>query len=292
MSAPAPGSPEHRRLVTASKAAAILGLSPWQSPYSLWCEMKGWTEPDESNNQQRRGHYLEPAILAWWRDQHGQEVDTWVEQIWYPHEDWAGCTIDAGCSLNLPDRECQVLIEAKSASRMDDWGQPGTDEIPAYYLAQVYFQLAITGDERCYVPVIGPYLEFSEYVVEADQEAQQATLTACRRFYDSLSEDEPPALDAHPATYATVRKLHPDIEDSIVDLDAAIAREYVAASLDLKAATERERAAKTAVLDLMGRAKTATSAGVKVARRQASKHGISLVRTAKTTEPFTAREAS
>ncbi|WP_185972898.1 lambda-exonuclease family protein [Aeromicrobium piscarium] len=284
MTGPLPGSPEHRRLVTASKAAAILGLSPWQSPYSLWCEMKGWTEPDESNMQQRRGHYLEPAILAWWRDQHEGQIDTWIEQQWYPHEDWAGCTIDAGCSLNLPDREYQVLVEAKSASGMDEWGAPGTDEIPAYYLAQVYFQLAITGDERCYVPVIGPYLEFSEYVVEADQEAQQATLAACRRFYDSLSQDEPPTLDAHPATYATVRKLHPDIEDATIDLDRDIAHEYVAASLDLKAATERERAAKTVVLDAMGTAKSATSAGTKIARRQASKHGISLVRTAKTTD--------
>lgn len=288
MSAPTPGSPEHRRLVTASKAAAILGLSPWQSPYSLWCEMKGWTEPDESNAQQRRGHYLEPAILAWWRDQH-PEITLDGEQAWYPLDDWAGATPDSS-GLDAGDR--LVLVEAKSASRMDDWGQSGTDEIPPYYLAQVYFQLAITGAARCYVPVIGPYLEFSEYVIEGDREAQEQTLAACRRFYESLSEDWPPPLDAHPATYATVRKLHPDIEDEAVDLDPDVAREYVSASLDLKAATERERAAKTVVLDAMGRAKTATSAGTKVARRQASKHGISLVRTAKTTDPFTIQEAS
>ena len=40
MNAPAPGSPEWQRLMTASKVAAVLGLSPWQSPRNLTEGMK------------------------------------------------------------------------------------------------------------------------------------------------------------------------------------------------------------------------------------------------------------
>lgn len=281
MSAPTPGSPEHTRLVTASKAAAILGLSPWQSPYSLWQLMKGNVQPEAQNKAQSRGHYLEPAILSWWRDQHLGEYTNdeanYVEQAWHAHEDWAGATVDATVSIDE-----LVLVEAKSASRMDDWGTPGTDEIPDYYLAQVYFQLAVTGAARCYVPVIGPYLEFCEYVVEADPVMQEQTLAACRRFYDSLASDEPPALDSHTATFATVKALHPDIEKGEVhDLDLAIAFEFVEAASQLQAAEQRDRLAKSVVADRMGRANYADSNGQRIARRQPAKHGVSLVRVAK-----------
>lgn len=287
--APEPGSPEHTRLVTASKAPAILGLSPWQSPYSLWQLMKGNVEPEAQNRAQSRGHYLEPAILAWWRDQHPEFAD-WTTQPWSPLDDWAGCTVDMIAwsdetprdDVGLANAPGSVLVEAKSAARMDDWGTPGTDEIPDYYLAQVYFQLAVTGAARCYVPVIGPYLEFCEYVVEADPEMQEQTLAACRRFYDSLAADEPPALDSHPATFAAVKALHPEIEKGAThEMGAGEAREYVEACLALKAAEERERAVKTQLLDYMGRAQYADCKGQRIARRQPARHGVSLVRVAK-----------
>lgn len=276
--APEPGSPEHTRLVTASKAPAILGLSPWQSPYSLWQLMKGNVEPEASTATQRRGHYLEPAILAWWRDQHDARHKVYRDQVWHTLGDWAGATVDAQVEA---DGEV-ILVEAKSAARMDDWGTPGTDQVPDYVFAQVMFEMAVTGAARCYVPVIGPYLEFCEYVVEADPEMQEQTLAACRRFYDSLTADEPPALDSHPATFATVKALHPDIDKgATVDMAPEDAREYVGACLDLKAAEERERAAKTALLDHMGRAQYADCDGQRIARRQPARHGVSLVRVAK-----------
>lgn len=287
MSGPAPGSPEWRKIVTASKAAAIIGVSPWESPYSIWHEMKHGVAREQSDAM-KRGNYLEPAILAWWRDQHAPFIDSYIEQEWTPHEDWAGATVDAFCSINDPDREYQVIVEAKSAARMDEWGRPGTDEIPAYYLAQVYFQLAVTGTERCYVPVIGPYLEFSEYVVEADAEFQADILTRCRVFYDSLAADEPPDLDGSVATYDIVRKVHADIDaKTTVELAPQDAHEFVASALALDAAEQRARLARSTVLEVMGKANWADSRGVRVARRQNGAHGVNLVRVAKTTAALT-----
>lgn len=42
---PRPGTPEWRRIVSASKVPAILGLSRWQSPLSMWLKMRGDIEP-------------------------------------------------------------------------------------------------------------------------------------------------------------------------------------------------------------------------------------------------------
>ena len=41
-----PGSASWLRQVTASKVAAILGVSPWHSPLSMWRLMKGLDEPE------------------------------------------------------------------------------------------------------------------------------------------------------------------------------------------------------------------------------------------------------
>ena len=64
MSGPEPGSREWHRLITASKVPAILGLSPWQSPYSLWMQMSGRIDATPETTTTRRGHYLEAGVLA------------------------------------------------------------------------------------------------------------------------------------------------------------------------------------------------------------------------------------
>lgn len=275
-----PGSPAWSRIITASKVAAILGVSPWQSPRSLWHEMRGDVERPPSNAAQSRGHYLEPAILAWWRDQHGVADDRqWTAQPTYRLGDWAAATPDA-VTLGIPGlAEC--LVEAKSAADMDEWGEPGTDQIPAYYLAQVHWQLHVSKAVRCYVPVIGPYLRFSEYVVDRDDEIGALLEARCREFYDSLAGDEPPPLDNSTATLEVLRRLHPDItKGETVQLNPDDAREWLTASAAAKAAETRLTGAKSRVLDALAGAQYGEANGVRVARRQASGKGIALYATA------------
>ncbi len=290
MSAPEVGSPEWSRIVTASKMAAIIGVSPWESPYSCWHQMKGLASR-EQNQAMRRGIYLEPAILAWWRDQHPEQMAFYREQEWFPHESWAGATVDAYFGEKPTGRG--AIVEAKSAARMDEWGRPGTDEIPAYYLTQVYFQLAVSGAARCYVPVIGPFLDFSEYVVEADPAIQADLLERARVFYDSLAGDVPPELDSSVATYDVVRKLHPDIEaGAVVEFTLDEAGEFIIALNEKRASEARERAAKSLFLERMGRAQYAECNGVRVARRQPNQYGIQLNQVAKSPTALITQESA
>lgn len=270
-----PGSPEWLRIVTASKVAAILGLSPWDSPRSLWHRMRGDLPREEQTAAMSRGHYLEPAILAWWRDQHGVVVqDEYAEQMTYRLGEWAAATPDA---VALHPTHGLVLVEAKSTSV--EWD----NELPAYYLTQVLFQLAVSGLTRCYIPVIGPRLTFAEYVVDVADYAEDVPLimARCRAFYDSLSADVPPDLDDTVATYDAVRKVHPDIERGAeVELTKAQAWSLVRHTASSKVIEADLRLARSTVLDALGRAQYATHDGQRIARRQASKHGVSLVVTA------------
>lgn len=284
MSAAEPGSREWLSKVTASKAAAILGASPYESPYSMWHLMKGLVDKPPQTVEQGRGHYLEPSVLAWWRDQHPEYPEvTDHPHLTRPDYPWAAATPDLAATG--PDT---VLVEAKTAADANDWekwGTPGTDEIPVHYLTQCYFALALSGAARAYVPVLGPYLSFTEFVVEADEGIQSALLDQCETFYHSLHGDTPPPLDDHTATLATLKRRHPDIDQGeTVEIDTETAVEWIAAKGALKAAEARERLRRAHVMEAMGPAQYLTANGVRVARRQASGKGVALYATAKTAD--------
>lgn len=283
----APGSPEWLRTISASKVAAILGVSTWDSPRSMWHKMRGEVPNEEATKVQARGHYLEPAILAWWRDQHPDYHDH-VDQPTFTLSDWAVATPDASCLTHADDL---VIVEAKSARDMDEWGDPGTDVIPVEYLTQCYWQLHLSGALACFVPVIGPYLDFYEYIVEPDPDIGSDLEKRMRVFYDSLSADEPPPLDDTTATYDVIRKQHPDIDRGVsVQLAPAEAREYVEAMNGAKAGEARQRAAKSMVLERMGRAQYAACYGVRVARRQPNPTGVQINQVAKSTDQIPDQE--
>lgn len=284
MTAPTPGSPEWGRIVTASKVPAIIGVSPWESPRSMWHKMRGDVTDDRTESPvMLRGNILEPAVLAWWLHQHPEAVDA-GRQRYHQVDKWCGATTDLDAYMLSGESTSDVLdtlviVEAKTAARADEWGDTGTDLIPVHYLTQVYWQLAMCPEAvRAYVAVLlGPGLEFREYVVERDEDIQADLVARCRAFYDSLTGDEPPDLDDHTATVDVLRRLHPDIDDETVDIPAHTARDWLTAKLAVDAAQAAERKAKATVLDLMGQARHATSNGRRVARRQNGRHGVSLV---------------
>lgn len=268
------GDAEWTKLITASKVAAILGVSPWDSPRSVWHQMRGDVERGPQSEVMSRGHYLEPAILAWWRDQYeighdeGREYQLQPE---YRLGDWAAATPDM--VVCHPEHD-NVLVEAKSAAYDSDWGIEGTDEIPAYYLAQCYWQMHVSGVHRCYVPIITSRLRFAEYVVDYDPDIGDDLERRMRAFYDSLAGD-PPDLDDSVATFDTLRRLHPDIDaDATVNLTLDEALHFLDAVTELGHAEANERRWKAHVLDRMGRARFAVCNGIKVARRQPSGKGV------------------
>lgn len=271
-----PGTPEWRRVVTASKVAAILGVSPYESPRSLWHLMRGDVQPPAGATAvQSRGHYLEPAILAWWADQH-PEMELTGRQVLAtkPGLDWAAANLDAWAVRRDGDGPALAVVEAKSSDKDDEWGTPGTDEIPAYYAAQVIWAMHVSGAPIAYVPIITSHLAFREYVVHYDADLATDIEARCAAFYASLAAAVPPALDDHVATYESLRRIHPDIEDGTeVELDPAVAREFVEATRAARTADARLTGAKSALLDALGHSKRAVCAGQVIAQRQNTASG-------------------
>lgn len=273
---PLPGTPEWCALVTASKVPAILGLSPWDSPLSLWLKMAGRAPWDTESQAMRRGTMLENAVLDWWlADNPG--YDEAARQHWYalPGEEWCGATPDltilgAGDDLELVDAKTTTDDEA------DWWDGP-----PAHYVASSMWQLAMAPRaQRVHLAVLfGRRLTLRSFAVERDDAVCGALIDRAREFHASLAADTPPPLSGMACEYDAIRKAHPDIdrgETAVVPADVAAA--YVTAYR----ATKSLDALKARVLDAMGRAQYADDEhSNRIARRQSSKDGVALYFAAK-----------
>ena len=266
-----PGSPEWYRNLSASKIAAVMGTSPYDSPYSLWAKMTGKLAPEPQTDAMARGHYLEPAVAAWFGDQ---------------HPEWQ--IVDCGTFLHHAERRFAAspdrlaikpdgitdLVQIKSTTKSYEWGQPGTDEVPPDYRDQVLWEMECYGTARTHLAVIGPYLEFAEYVVDYDPERVAQLIAKATEFLALVDTDTAPSADSHGATYDAMRSVVSEVDpDQTVELDYHLAHRFVSATIGYKAAEAEHTGARSALLKAMGTAKVATFDGAKIADRRPSRPG-------------------
>lgn len=271
-----PGSPEWMQRMTASKVAAVLGLSPWESRFSLWNRMAGLIDSQPDTDQTRRGHYLESAVADWFHDQHA-EFELWPGEAWaHPERDWQAASPDRLLYDGDGRMSLEGLLEVKTTATDDEWGPAGTDQIPPYYRAQVVWQLDTLGLEIAYVAVLLPRLEFREYRIDYNADEAAFIRDECKAFMDSLPggpAEQRPDLDAHAQTYVAVQQLHDGIDGTNCDVSDHIGREFCDAVRGLKAAEVRELAARIQLADHMGDAKYAKWLGKTIADRRPGRNG-------------------
>lgn len=256
-----------------SEIAAVLGLSKWESPLSLWLR-KAQQIPldDEDKSEMEAGRRLEDAICQKFADVHDlggllQPAAT------YRHADRPWQIANPDRFIYDMDGEVEALLEAKFAIYDEEWGTPGTDEIPPYYLAQTRWYLDVFGLDTCFVEVfVGSQGEFREYIVRADESDQAYLRDAGGAFVASVAAGERPPVDGHDETYRAIRKLHPGIEPDLdIELSTATFSEYLEAKRLEKAFKAANNLASSLVLEEMGDAHRALYAREVVAHRIAGK---------------------
>lgn len=265
-----PGSPAWSRLMSASKVAAVLSASAYDSPRSLWLKMTGRDPGEPQTREQARGHYLEPACLAWWRDQHPEYTRHIVQPtVTRPGLAWGIATPDM---LSEGDGVPLRVVDAKSDAGMSDrFGTPGTDEMPLEYAAQLTWCMHLSGATVASLAVIGDRLEFAEYVLEYDAELAADIEEACAAFIRSVEEDDAPPLDDSRVTYESMRRAHPDIDrKGTVEVGPLLTARVDRMRAALAEAKAEENAVRSMLLEVMGKARLAKSGDRVVARRQAA----------------------
>jgi len=149
--------------ISGSRAAAILGMSPWATPFSVWQDiMEGRTpgfnaahkydyETFEGNVSTRWGLAFEDAIIKLVEGEAQQGIVEREASYMPPGIDFVTCHIDGLYHAT------NILHEGKTTTAYgfsDKWGEPGTDKIPIEYQIQVQHQMLCTGADSVIVSVL------------------------------------------------------------------------------------------------------------------------------------------
>lgn len=136
--------------IGASEVSAVVGISPWDTPFSLWLRKSGQIPPQEETIAMKLGHLLEPVIAQLWEEETGfRIVKASAKDIIYqdPEHPWRKCTPDRIGYEILPNGKKQkVLLEFKSTAVDID-----PDDVPDHYIAQCQYQMHVTGIHVCYL---------------------------------------------------------------------------------------------------------------------------------------------
>lgn len=237
--------------IGASEIAAVMGISPWESPFSLyWRKVNGWQ--NDASDEMSTGTFLEPTIATWFeqnRDPNENLVFDYAglyassDRPWQlatpdrlvylqcPEcagatvvDPWAACCIDCAGRGYRPD--LAAVLECKwVAASWDGWGDDGTDVIPVYYRAQVQWQMDVMDVGEAWVCALGPG-GFRTYRIRRDENDLRIMREHGRRFMDRLESFDPPDVDDHTATLAVVKRMNAAIDDVDVEIDPVLAAGY------------------------------------------------------------------
>lgn len=134
-----PAPPSLPPTIGASEVAAVLGLSPWLSPYKLWAQLTGLMPRyggGNGNLATRRGQILEPALRDWYAREAGIELQpgpTLAESPWTrPDAPWQAARPDGWNDTSL--------VEIKTTSGWEGWGPEESGLVPIHYATQVLWQ--------------------------------------------------------------------------------------------------------------------------------------------------------
>jgi len=270
-----------RKGVTASEIATVLGLSPWDSPYSLFHRKLGVLPEREDSMALALGRHLESFVAD-------QFADRYPEFFWifgdngralyaHPQRPWQLATPDRllfeGASESWPIEDPPVaVLECKTSASYDGWGDDGTDVIPVRYRCQVLWQMDVMQVTAGYLACLFLHSrQLRVYQLALDEDAKQdleVMRAAAKAFLGRIVVGVPPPVDWRPATTATLKALHPSVEDRSAEVNAMPVIRYRAACRAYKAAEQRKKLAENRLRELMGTARYAVLRGSHVTDRK------------------------
>ena len=187
-----------------SDVAAILGFSPYKSPYQLWLDKTGRSEKKVQNESAHFGHLLEDVVAKEFSRRAGLKVQRVTQQLFLEDHPWALGNIDRAVinpeiSGNVRFKDGALttdqLLECKTASEYMSklFGEEGSDQVPDYYLTQCLWYLMITGCQIIHLAVLIGGNKFRMYRIERDEDLIQSIFEHVKSFwFNHVIADVPP----------------------------------------------------------------------------------------------------
>jgi putative phage-type endonuclease len=251
---------EKRRAgITASEIAVILGLSPFESEFSLFWRKLGELPPIEDNDSMSLGRHLEPWVADKFAEDYRDDFYVLSGGLYAnKRRPWQMATPDRLLYSTYfgVSEEPVAVWEGKTTSQSDGWGLSGTDEVPVYYRAQALWQADTIEVPRTYLSCL--FLQSKQtrhYVIEYNAADVEVMRLAALDFIDRLNKGVPPPADGSEAAREALKQLYTSVDETAkVVIPQDLADEYRAASAEFSTARKRKDAAENLVRQHAGNA--------------------------------------
>jgi putative phage-type endonuclease len=250
-----------------SEIGILMGLSQWESPLALWAKKTGKIEnPPLTNWAVRFGQAFEEPILKLWIEEH-PEYEVFTTGTYQDCDNpWLHANPDA--LARHKETGEWLVVEIKTA-------RTSFESLPPTYEAQVRHYMMVLKIQRSVVVAVAG-MTWQEFWVDRDEFTEQVQLDQAKRFMAHITNDTKPDYDGAESTYEVIRKLHPLIDDTEIEIDGL--HDLALAQQEFDDAQSRLNLCKSWVLDLMGNAKHAymvvDGQQIRVASRQARRDGV------------------
>ena len=155
---------ERKNYIGGSDCAAVLGMSRWGSPLTVWMEKTGQSEVKEENLAMKLGNKLEQIVAELFMEETGKKVRRVNETVFHPDYPFIGANVDR----KIEGEDAILEIKTASGWKAKEWDD---NEIPEEYILQVMHYLAVTGREKGYIAVlIGGNQDFKWKEIVRDNE--------------------------------------------------------------------------------------------------------------------------
>ena len=196
-----------RNSIGGSDAAAIVGISKWSTPMTVWADKTGRLPDKPDSEAMRIGRDLEDYVSRRWMEETGKRAHRVNAMLYNQDYPFAHADIDRAVSGESAGLECKTTSDL-------DIKQFKDVEFPEKYYVQCVHYLAVTGFDRWYLAVLVFGRGFNTFTLERDEAEIQALMEAERSFWELVQSDTPPAPDGKQPTADALETIYHSAADA------------------------------------------------------------------------------
>lgn len=242
--------------ISGTDIAAIVGVSPHKTRFSVYAEKRGLVDPNIAFKQTPRmrvGKFQEPTIVRLFEEDFAPLKVTWLDKLQrHPTEELV---------IGSPDgvTSAEPGFEAKTAG-LDQawrWGAEDTDVVPEEYLLQAHWYMLLTQRPSWWIAALIGGDRFKAFLLHADAELGGVLLDEAKKFWrDHIVAGRQPELDHSDAAAAYLCKLYPNATPKEVreatPAELELMREYTRVQKEFKFLAQRKAGLSNQVKELIG----------------------------------------
>lgn len=198
--------------IGASECAAVLGISPYCTPYELWLVKTGRMPKEDilTESRVRLRNFHEETIAREYAIQKNVKLKRVHKTLYHKKFPFMLCHLDR---VVIGQRK---IVECKSSMgwMKSTWGEVGTDNVPMDYLAQVQHQYACSNLTEADMAVLIDIDDFRIYPIERDNDVIKTIEERVEHFWRyHVEEDNAP----EPTTRGDIKLLFPSNNGKFIE---------------------------------------------------------------------------